>query len=148
MRLLIVLLFFPFVIFSQSLETVIQKGHELAVVTVAVSSDSNYVATGSKDKSVKIWEVSTGREVRSLLGHEATVTSIEFTPNGKNLISGSNDKTIRIWDVKAGNQIHTITTDDIVTDIAIDPQARFFVVAGYGNSGYGDSVTVYDLVTK
>ncbi|MDZ7649414.1 MAG: WD40 repeat domain-containing protein [Cytophagales bacterium] len=41
---------------SQSIETIIQKGHELAVLAVAVSPDSNYVATGSRDKSAKLWE--------------------------------------------------------------------------------------------
>ena len=53
---------------SQSLETIIQKGHELAVIAVAISPDSNYVATGSRDKSAKLWELSSGREVRSFLG--------------------------------------------------------------------------------
>ena len=45
-------------------------------------------------------------------------------------------------------EIHSILTDDIVTDLAIDPQQKFFVVAGYGNSGYGDSLTIYDLASK
>ncbi len=148
MRLIFAFLFCPLLLFSQSLETVIQKGHELAVVTLAISPDSNYVATGSKDKSAKLWEVGTGREVRSFLGHEATVTSLEFTSDGKFLITGSNDKSIRIWDVVTGKEIYTITTSDIVTDLAIDPHLKFFVVAGYGNSGYGDSVTVYDLMSK
>ena len=62
MKLSFVLIFFPLLSFSQSLETIIQKGHELAVVAVAVSTDSNYVATGSRDKSAKLWEMSTGRE--------------------------------------------------------------------------------------
>ncbi len=61
-------IFFVLIAFSsrsagQSIETVIQRGHELAVVAVAVSPDSNYVVTGSRDKSAKLWELSTGREV-------------------------------------------------------------------------------------
>jgi WD40 repeat protein len=148
MKLFFVLLIFPLIGFSQSLETVIQKGHELAVVCVAVSSDSNYVATGSKDKSIKLWERTTGREVRTLLGHEATVTSVEFTADGKFLLSGGNDKAIRLWDVATGKEIFTIVTNDIVTDVAIDPKMKFFIVAGYGSSGYGDSATVYDFNSK
>jgi WD40 repeat protein len=148
MRLLLIIIFFPLHSFSQALETIIQKGHELAVVTVAVSADSNYIATGSKDKSAKLWEISSGREVRSFLGHEATVTSIEFTGDGKYLISGSNDKTIRIWEVQSGKEVYILTTPDFVTDIAIDPKMKFFVVAGYGNSGYGDSATVYDYTSR
>lgn len=148
MRLTFILIFFPIVSFSQALETIIQKGHELAVVTVAISADSNYIATGSKDKSAKLWQLSTGREVRSFLGHEATVTSIEFTSDGKYLISGSNDKTIRVWEVSTGKEVYSIVTTDIITDVAIDPKMKFFVVSGYGNSGYGDSTTVYDLKSK
>ncbi|HYI78711.1 MAG TPA: WD40 repeat domain-containing protein, partial [Chryseolinea sp.] len=41
----------PLLSMGQALETVVQKGHELAVVAVAISPDSNYVASGSKDKS-------------------------------------------------------------------------------------------------
>ena len=92
--------------------------------------------------------MSTGREVRSFLGHEATVTSLEFTRDGKYLISGSNDKTIRGWEVFSGKEVFNIATTDIVTDVAIDPKMKFFVVAGYGNSGYGDSTTVYDFKSK
>jgi len=143
-----ILLILPLLGFSQSLETIIQKGHELAVVSVAVSSDSNYVATGSKDKSIKLWDRSTGREIRSFLGHEATVTSIEFTADGKYLVSGGNDRAIRIWDVYSGNEVYHLATDGIVTDIAVDPKMKFFVVAGYNDSGYGDSATVYDLRSR
>src|SRR5688572_10981519 len=148
MRLILFFIFCPLLLFGQSLETVVQKGHELAVVTVAISPDSNYIATGSKDKSAKLWETSTGREVRSFLGHQATVTSVEFSSDAKTLVTGSNDKSIRFWEVASGRELYAIQTDDIITDIAIDPLMKFFVVAGYGNSGYGDSITVYDFHTK
>ena len=148
MRLITIFLCLPFLALSQSLETIIQKGHELAVVCVAVSPDSNYVATGSRDKSAKLWEMNTGREVRSFLAHEATVTSVAFTADGKMLLSGSNDKSVRLWDVVTGKEIHSIFSDDIVTDLAIDPKQKFFVVAGYGNSGYGDSLSIYDLASR
>ncbi|MEJ0057099.1 MAG: hypothetical protein WDN75_16450 [Bacteroidota bacterium] len=89
---------------AQTLETVIQKGHELAVVSVAISPDSNYVATGSRDKSAKLWELSTGREVRSFLGHEFGVNSLDFTSDGKYLITSSADKTARIWKWSPANK--------------------------------------------
>lgn len=148
MRLVFLFIFCPFLSICQNLETVIQQGHELAVVTVAISPDSNYIATGSKDKSAKLWETGTGREVRSFLGHQATVTSVEFSSDGKTLITGSNDKSIRFWAIESSKELHSIQTNDIVTDIGIDPLMKFFVVAGYGNSGYGDSITVYDFNTK
>lgn len=130
---------------AQNLETVIQKGHELAVVTIAMSPDSNFMATGSKDKSVKLWEISTGREIRSFLGHEMTVSSLAFSPDGKYLLSGSYDKTIRLWEVATGKEKHTIVTEDIIVDVAFDPRLRFFAGVGYNRSGSQDSATIYDF---
>lgn len=132
--------------YAQSLETVIQKGHELAVITVAVSPDSSFAATGSRDKSVKLWDLNTGREIRSFLGHELSVTSVEFSANGKTLFSGSNDKTVRGWDVASGKELFSINTGDYITDIAVTE--KFFAAAGYNDSGYQDSVTVFDIKTQ
>jgi WD40 repeat protein len=129
---------------SQSIETIIQKGHELAVVAVAMSPDSNYVATGSRDKTAKLWQLSTGREVRSFLGHEATVNNLDFSSDGKYLITSSADKTARIWEVLSGKEIFkTEAESKILTDVAISPDTRFFVTAGYG-----DSARVYDFHSK
>lgn len=148
MRLLTMLFLLSLGVQAQSLETIIQKGHELAVVSIDVSADSNYVATGSKDKSIKIWDLKTGREVRSLLGHEMTVNSVRFTPDGKQLISGSNDKTVRVWDVVTGKSLETITTTDYIINVAVDPLKRFFVAGGYNDSGYPDSAMVFDMKSR
>ena len=133
---------------AQKLETVIQKGHELAVMSVAVSSDSNYVATTSLDKSAKLWQLSTGREVRSFLGHEMGVTAVAFSPDGNILLTGSNDRSIRLWEVSTGKEIFKQKTGDYITAVAIDPRQRFFVYAGYNTTGYGDSAVVFDYKTK
>src|SRR5258706_5509930 len=129
---------------GQSLETVIQKGHELAVIAIAVSPDSNYVATGSRDKTAKLWELSTGREVRSFLGHEGSVNGLDFSGDGKFLITSSGDKTARIWEVETGKEIYsTGPEEDYVTDVAFGPDNTYFIVAGYS-----DTAQVIDLKTK
>lgn len=136
---------------AQSLETVIQQGHELPVVSVAASPDSNFVATGSRDKSAKLWDVHSGREVRSFLGHDQAVNALAFTTDGKKLISGSSDKTVRVWDVVTGKELTNIFVNYRVTDIAVDPHSRFFVAGGYqmeytGRAfGFDDSVVVIDM---
>jgi len=120
---------------SQSIETIIQKGHELAVTAVAVSPDSNYVATASRDKSAKVWNLNSGREVRSFLGHQASVIALDFSNDGKYLITGSNDHTVKIWEIKTGKQTLSISLDDTgaynkrygagqerINDVAFDPQ--------------------------
>jgi WD40 repeat protein len=148
MRLTLLLLCISVRVMSQSLETIIQKGHELAVVAATVSPDSNYIATASKDKSAKLWEISSGREVRSFLGHELTVTSVEFSRDGKLLFTASYDKTIRIWDVATGKELEVINTIDLITDLVIDPQLKFFIHCGYARRGTPDSAVVYDYKTR
>jgi WD40 repeat protein len=128
----------------QTLETVLQKGHELAVIAVAISPDSNYVATGSRDKTAKLWEVRSGREVRSFLGHEATVNALDFSSDGKYLITSSGDKTARIWEVATGKEVYrTEAANKFLTDVAISKDNQFFIVGGYP-----DSASVYDMQTK
>src|SRR5260221_10351241 len=93
---------------QEEIETVIQRGHELAVVTVAASLDSNYVVTGSRDKSAKLWELSSGREVRSFLGHDFTVTTVDISSDGKYLLTGSNDETVKLWAMETGKEIFSV----------------------------------------
>ncbi len=63
---------------------------------------SDYVASGSRDKTIKLWETRNGRCVLTLSGHDNWVTDLVFHPNGKFLISTSDDKSIRIWDLSNG----------------------------------------------
>ncbi len=80
-------------------EIVTLLGHNLRVNSVAFSPDSKYLASGSDDKTVKLWSVEAKKEITTLRGHRDKVTSIAFSPNGKYLVSGSYDKTIRLWDI-------------------------------------------------
>jgi len=68
-------------------------------VSVAISRDGRYVAGGSFDTVVRIWEVSSGVLVKTLRGHGDGVSSVAFTPDGNRLVSGSLDKTLKYWDV-------------------------------------------------
>ncbi len=115
---------------AQTLETVIQKGHELAVISIAISADSNYVATGSRDKSAKLWDLNTGREVRSFLGHEYSVTTIDFSKDGKTLMTGSSDGTVRFWEVVSGKQLASLNpSNEIVSDVNFSPDMKYFAVS-------------------
>lgn len=127
---------------SGQIETTIQKGHELAVLGIALSADSTYVASFSRDKSAKLWDLQNGREVRSYLGHEASVTCAVFAYDGKTLVTGSNDKTVRIWDTASGKLKRSIETINYITSVASDPLQRFFMYAGHNDTGYGDTAVV------
>ena len=60
------------------------------------------MASGSRDKTIKIWEVRNGRCVLTLVGHDNWVNDLVFHPNGRFLLSVSDDKSIRIWDLNNG----------------------------------------------
>src|SRR5688572_10547529 len=73
-----------------------QLGHTGYVTSVVYSPDGLYLASASTDDTVKLWEVSSGKELRTFRGHTDDVRSIAFSPDGKYIASGSWDRTVRL----------------------------------------------------
>lgn len=69
---------------------------------------SSFVVTGSRDKTIRIWESQTGQCLKTLTGHDNWIRALVFHPTGKFLLSASDDKTIRIWDMSTGRCTKTI----------------------------------------
>ncbi|NIM14810.1 MAG: hypothetical protein GTO45_22710 [Candidatus Aminicenantes bacterium] len=81
--------------------------HSGTVNCVAVSPDGKYIVSGSYDQTLKLWDKSSGKEIRSFKGHEGDVSSVGFSPDGKHLISGSYDNTLKLGDAATGKEIRT-----------------------------------------
>ena len=73
-------------------------GHISPVTSVVFSPGGNTIASGSDDRSVRIWDAATGRQLRKLDGHGGWVRSVAFSPDGTTIASGSDDRSVRIWD--------------------------------------------------
>ena len=90
-------------------------GHKDSVKSVAMSADGQMLASGSSDKTIKLWNLKTGDLLRiltghrTLTGHEDYVWSVAISVDGQMLASGSSDKTIKLWNLKTGDLLRTLT---------------------------------------
>ncbi|KFA53540.1 hypothetical protein S40293_10316, partial [Stachybotrys chartarum IBT 40293] len=81
------------------------EGHDSSSASVVFSPDGQRLASGSYDKTVKIWDATSGHCIQTLSGHNHWVKSVVFSPDGQRLASGSEDKTVKIWDATSGHCI-------------------------------------------
>lgn len=134
---------------TSKLETVIQKGHSAAVKVVAVSPNGEILATGSRDKSVKLWDYQSGLEIRSLIGHDHTVNGLSFSPNGLYLASSSADGTARVWDVLTGKEVFISNkSSEYITSVSFSPDSKLIAFGGYSDSAYIYSFPTGKLVKQ
>ena len=76
------------------------KGHTETVYAVTMSPDGKYVLTGSFDKTLKLWDAATGKELSTLdgpQGHQQLVLSVDIGRDGRHFASGGSDNTGKIW---------------------------------------------------
>jgi WD40 repeat protein len=100
-------------------------GYTSDVWSVAFSPDGRLLASGSNDKTIKLWEVASGSLVRTLSGHTDWVRSVAFSPDGRLLASGSYDDTIKLWEVASGREVRTLTGHTgWVWSMAFSPDGR------------------------
>ncbi|KAF3912599.1 Beta-TrCP [Arthrobotrys entomopaga] len=87
------------------------RGHSDIVSSVVLSTDSALIASGSEDKTIKIWDANTGACLRTLNGHDDSVSSVAFLYDGR-IASGSLDQSIKIWDINSGTCLKTLYGHD------------------------------------
>ncbi len=84
------------------------EGHSGSVNSVVFSPDGATLASGSQDRTVKLWDVASREEITTLEGHSGSVNSVVFSPDGATLASGSQDRTVKLWDVASREEITTL----------------------------------------
>ena len=111
--------------------------------SVSFSPGGKIVASSSWDKRVKLWDVATGRELKTFIGHQSPVRVVIFSPDGKTLASGSADRSVKLWDVSTGRELETLRGHGgSVSSITFSPDGKTLA------SGSADrSVKLWDVST-
>jgi WD40 repeat protein len=90
---------------------------------------------------VRVWDASTGEELKELKGHTDWVRSVAFSPDGKHIVSGSGDNSVRVWDASTGDKLKELKGHtNQVTSVAFSPDGKHIVSGLYDNSTW-----VWDL---
>jgi len=84
------------------------EGHIGEVLSIAISSDGKYLASGGKDRFVRIWDTQSNKLLDSFKGHRDKITALSFRVGSHQLFSGSNDRTIKIWDIDEMMYVDTL----------------------------------------
>jgi WD40 repeat protein len=100
---------------TQSPSVVVNTGHSDSAKAIAFASSGLWVATMA-GSSVKLWEVATGRLLRTLSGHSKNIESMAISPDGSRLVSCGEDG-VNIWDTSTGALLHSIPP-------RVDPHGR------------------------
>src|SRR5262245_26209757 len=133
---------------ARTLELVPQMGHSSSIAALAFSPDGRFAASGSNDNAVKLWDVATGRELRSFKGHSKSVKSVAFSPDGRLLLTGSEDATLKLWDVATGQVLHSYTGhSDTVVAAAFSPDGRLALSAESSPLGKPGTMKLWAVAT-
>ena len=115
-------------------------GHFNFVLSVAFSPDGKFLASSSVDATIRVWDVESQTEFRTLRGHgPSPVSTVAFSPNGKFLASGSNGqyRGVKIWRFRTGKEVKALNAGnfkgDEVTRVAFSPDGKRLAVATEGS---------------
>ncbi|OLY79335.1 WD repeat-containing protein 26 [Smittium mucronatum] len=107
------------------------REHSDEVWYVAFSNNGEFLASGSKDKKIIIWETTNFKPLHIMTGHEDAISCLSWSPDDKTLVSSGNDMKLRIWNPQTGSCLMTISKHtEHVTAVKWTPDGQHFISGG------------------
>ncbi len=117
--------------------------HSDRVGAIAFSPGDQYIASGSDDRTIRIWRANDGQIVRTMTGHTSAIKAMAFSPQGQYLASGAKDGGIIIWNWETGQEVIALTGHtDLITDLEWSPDGTKLA-----SSGWDKKIRVWDFAT-
>ena len=85
----------------------VQTGHSSGVNSISYSSNGKYIVSGGSDHKVKLWDIESGKLIRTFYGHKKPVESVSFINKDQFVVSGSSDLAAIIWEIRSGKIVET-----------------------------------------
>ncbi|MBP7552215.1 MAG: caspase family protein [Spirochaetes bacterium] len=119
-----------------------QLGHAVNLSSAALSNNGKLVLTGSYENTVKLWDVATGKLLKTLKGHKGYLVSLSFSNDDTMIVSVDSYRNIKVWDINSGKILYDFKNIDFSGYVCFAPDDKGIFYAGYGK------VFLYDLETQ
>ncbi len=117
-------------------------GHAGSVVAVTFAADGKTMASAGFDKTVRIWDVATGKELLKLSGPKASISSVAFSPDGKLIAAGDAGLAVTLWSLPDGKVVRVMHNAEPLAHVVFSRDGK--LLAGGGISGTSEVFAVAD----
>ncbi len=132
-----------YVLHAQNPKLSVPIGHTDKITVVAFRPDGKIVATGSNDRSIKLWNANTGHLLVSLEGHTKEIEHLEFNTTGERLLTtAATDTVVKLWDAQTGKLIKDFSNKYFIKFANFSPDGKMFMV-----SNTASEPTLYNSIT-